>query len=43
MKDPVCGMEAGGRIKAEHKGKAYYFCNESCRKAFLKSPQKFSK
>jgi YHS domain-containing protein len=43
-KDPVCGMSvktAGAAYMAEHLGKTYYFCSESCKAAFLKDPAKF--
>ncbi len=33
VKDPVCGMELDegtANIKAEMRGKTYYFCSESC-------------
>jgi P-type Cu+ transporter len=43
-KDPVCGMEieeseAAGR--AQHEGRTYYFCSETCLKAFERMPQRF--
>jgi len=41
--DPVCGMAVpkDEQLKAEYKGTTYYFCMESCRRRFLKSPQEF--
>jgi putative intracellular protease/amidase/YHS domain-containing protein len=41
--DPVCGMaiEKGDQLKADYKGTTYYFCMESCRQRFLKSPEEF--
>ena len=40
--DPVCGMEVKpGALKADYKGTTYYFCMESCRQRFLKSPGGF--
>ncbi len=42
--DPVCGMTvAAGMtdIATTIKGRTYYFCAESCRKAFEENPQKF--
>lgn len=40
--DPVCGMEVKpGALKADYKGTTYYFCMESCRQRFLKSPDSF--
>jgi P-type Cu+ transporter len=42
--DPVCGMtiapaDAVGRV--EHGGKTYYFCSDTCLKAFQADPGKF--
>lgn len=40
--DPVCGMEVEKtELKAEYKGKSYYFCMDSCRRQFLASPERF--
>ncbi len=40
--DPVCGMEVKkGELKADYKGTTYYFCMDSCRQRFLKSPDGF--
>lgn len=40
--DPVCGMEIKkNELKADFKGTTYYFCMESCRQRFLKSPDSF--
>jgi YHS domain-containing protein len=40
--DPVCGMEVKpGALKADYKGTTYYFCMESCRQRFLKTPDSF--
>jgi len=40
--DPVCGMEINpGGVKAEYNGATYYFCMDSCRERFLKSPAAF--
>jgi putative intracellular protease/amidase/YHS domain-containing protein len=40
--DPVCGMEVKpGALKADYKGATYYFCMDSCRQRFLKSPDNF--
>jgi putative intracellular protease/amidase/YHS domain-containing protein len=41
--DPVCGMEVkqGGNLKADYKGTTYYFCMDSCKQRFLKSPDGF--
>lgn len=41
--DPVCKMNvepAKAAAKAEYAGQTYYFCSESCRKAFAADPQK---
>lgn len=47
-KDPVCGMSvneaaarASGKV-AEHQGKAYFFCSDSCRTRFQGAPEKFA-
>jgi YHS domain-containing protein len=46
-KDLACGMDvdiaASGVVKAEYKGKTYYFCAPSCRESFLREPQKHLK
>jgi len=45
-KDPVCGMnvdEKTAKIKSEHAGKAYYFCNINCKQSFDKNPSKYVK
>ena len=44
VKDPVCGMDVwpnAAAITAEVDGHIYHFCAESCRKSFVKNPQKF--
>ena len=44
VRDPVCGMEVlpnATAITAEIDGETYHFCAESCRKSFVKNPQKF--
>jgi len=45
-KDPVCGMEvdearakAAGKV-AEHHGKHFYFCSDTCRTTFLAAPDR---
>lgn len=43
--DPVCGMSvdtARAAATVEHEGKTYYFCSESCRKAFEREPEKYT-
>src|ERR1700733_1432805 len=45
-KDPVCGMSVDpdtAKHRAEHAGKAYYFCCAGCRTKFLADPQKYLK
>lgn len=40
-KDPVCGMLIDERVaagKSEYRGRTYYFCSTSCKKAFDKEP-----
>lgn len=42
--DPVCGMDVEpGRTKlvSVHKGHSYWFCAESCRRAFEADPNKY--
>jgi len=40
--DVICGMIAIDKnVYAEYKGKRYYFCSETCKKAFLKNPGKY--
>jgi YHS domain-containing protein len=44
--DPVCGMDVGStisEIKTILKGETFYFCAESCRKAFVDNPEKYLK
>jgi Cu+-exporting ATPase len=44
VKDPVCGMdvdETFATIKAEYKGKTYFFCAQSCKEKFEHSPEEF--
>ena len=40
----VCGMEVkqGSKLKAEYKGKEYYFCSEADKKEFEKHPQVYA-
>jgi YHS domain-containing protein len=46
-RDPVCGMDVDeAKAKAagkalEHQGKSYFFCSDSCREKFLKSPERY--
>jgi xanthine dehydrogenase accessory factor len=43
-RDPVCGMMvtiAGAAHRAEHEGRAFYFCCGGCRARFLASPAQF--
>lgn len=42
--DPVCEMqieEPEAVAKVEYRGRTYYFCSESCQKAFEKTPEQF--
>jgi len=44
LKDPVCGMavtEASSH-RAEHEGRAYWFCSAGCRAKFLGDPARFA-
>ena len=43
-KDPVCGMEVSAKsavAECIYRGKAYYFCADSCRAAFEEEPETF--
>ncbi len=43
-KDPVCGMMVDPRAaagRAEHRGRTYYFCSESCRTKFAAAPETY--
>lgn len=42
-KDPVCGMmvDPAQSLKAEYKGKTYYFCAPGCRVEFLENPEQY--
>ena len=43
--DPVCGMSVkrlSAFFTAEHDGRTYRFCSESCRADFQKDPQRFA-
>jgi len=43
-KDPVCGMEINRETANEkfvYHGKTFYFCAESCQKAFKAEPEKY--
>jgi YHS domain-containing protein len=47
VKDPVCGMiideqeaRAAGQFSVDE-GQTYYFCNESCKRAFDTDPARF--
>jgi Cu+-exporting ATPase len=44
QKDPVCGMEVEEKQAAAtstYNGKTYYFCAQSCKEKFDKSPEKY--
>jgi YHS domain-containing protein len=43
-RDPVCGMELSRMSAVEeatYQGKTYYFCAQTCRKAFEADPKKY--
>lgn len=43
--DPVCGMqieEAKAAGKIEHEGRTFYFCSETCQKAFEETPERYA-
>ncbi|MBI3096945.1 MAG: YHS domain-containing protein [Planctomycetes bacterium] len=37
-RDPVCSMDVGEELSAEHDGRRFYFCSDSCRAKFLDRP-----
>ncbi|HUG48060.1 MAG TPA: YHS domain-containing protein [Candidatus Limnocylindria bacterium] len=42
--DPVCGMEVDtdkSEHRAEHEGKAYFFCSRGCMLDFQDDPQRY--
>ncbi|HSD61856.1 MAG TPA: YHS domain-containing protein, partial [Burkholderiales bacterium] len=40
--DPVCGMTVGeAGVHAQHNGTTYYFCSETCQKAFMDNPTRY--
>ena len=44
VKDPVCGMTVDPHTashRAEHAGKAYYFCSAGCRSKFIAEPIRY--
>lgn len=43
-KDPECGMTVDPKTSNwvnEYQGKSYYFCSESCMKAFISDPEHY--
>jgi Cu+-exporting ATPase len=41
VEDPVCGMRIDpddAAATAEHEGKLYHFCSETCHEAFVANP-----
>ena len=43
--DPVCGMEIDeeeAEARAEHEGKTFFFCSESCKEQFESDPEAFA-
>ncbi len=44
LKDPVCGMEVSRNsavAETTYQGKTFYFCAQTCRKAFESDPEKY--
>ena len=43
MRDPVCGMMVDEKTKltSEHDGKKFYFCSQSCKRAFDADPHRY--
>lgn len=44
MRDPVCGMRVDPELgfSATYDGRAFFFCSEYCRKAFLERPARYA-
>jgi P-type Cu+ transporter len=45
VEDPVCGMRIDpddAAATAEHEGKLYYFCSETCHEAFVANPATYA-
>ena len=45
QKDPVCGMSVDtnkASATSQKQGKTYYFCSESCKQKFEKSPSQYT-
>ncbi|MCS7111392.1 MAG: YHS domain-containing protein [Ignisphaera sp.] len=43
--DPVCGMSLDpgkARYRSVYRGKIYYFCSYSCKKAFEENPEHYT-
>ncbi len=43
--DPVCKMEvdpAKAAAQAQYAGRTYYFCSQSCHKAFTAEPRRYA-
>jgi len=46
VRDPICGMTVDERktdLKSGYAGKTYYFCSETCKEQFDKTPEKYVK
>jgi YHS domain-containing protein len=50
QEDPVCGMpipveqaEELGAFKVVHAGKTHWLCSSTCRDAFVKHPERYSR
>lgn len=44
VKDIVCEMDVNPqktKYKTKYEGETYYFCSESCQKAFQQNPSKY--
>lgn len=45
VKDPVCGMEfrpENAAATAEHEGRTFYFCSQSCHETFVNDPHRYA-
>ena len=45
VEDPVCGMRIDpddAAANAEHEGKRYYFCSQTCYDAFVADPGRYA-
>ena len=41
-RDPVCSMDVGSTLAAEHAGERFFFCSARCRESFLEDPTAYA-